>query len=146
MILETQKKSSSYDFGWNLARAIALPHDYRRKLHGLTSVVQLKMKVLLGIALNPVDTGRKLNVHKTFRRLPARLLNVSCTFNLRPVSTGEVPERVANIGNRYKCTDKRKRCVKYTRIIAEVREKKIISKWPKNNASHSLKVFVEHNL
>ena len=37
---------------------------------------------------NPVDTGRKLNVHKTFRRRPGRLLNVLCTFNLRPVSTG----------------------------------------------------------
>ena len=38
---------------------------------------------------NPVDTGRKLNVHKTFRRCPGRLLNVLCTFNLRPVSTGK---------------------------------------------------------
>ena len=36
----------------------------------------------------PVDTGRKLNVHKTFRRRPVCLLNVLCTFNLRPVSTG----------------------------------------------------------
>ena len=36
----------------------------------------------------PVDTRRKLNVHKTFRRRPGRLLNVLCTFNLRPVSTG----------------------------------------------------------
>ena len=39
-----------------------------------------------------VDTGLKLNVHKTFRRCPGRLLNVLCTFNLRPVrpvSTGE---------------------------------------------------------
>ena len=38
----------------------------------------------------PVDTGRKLNVHTTFRRRPERLLNVLCTFNLRPVSTGLV--------------------------------------------------------
>ena len=38
--------------------------------------------------LFPVDTGRKLNVHKTFRRRPGRLLSVLCTFNLRPVSTG----------------------------------------------------------
>ena len=38
----------------------------------------------------PVDTERKLNVHKTFRRRPGRLLNVLCTFNLRPVSTGIV--------------------------------------------------------
>ena len=36
----------------------------------------------------PVDTGRKLKVHNTFRRRPGHLLNVSCTFNLRPVSTG----------------------------------------------------------
>ena len=38
--------------------------------------------------LIPVDTERKLNVHKTLRRRPERLLNVLCTFNLRPVSTG----------------------------------------------------------
>ena len=38
--------------------------------------------------LCPVDTGRKLNVHMTFRRRSGRLLNVLCTFNLRPVSTG----------------------------------------------------------
>ena len=35
-----------------------------------------------------VDTGCKLNVHKTFRRRPGRFLNVLYTFNLRPVSTG----------------------------------------------------------
>ena len=39
----------------------------------------------------PVDTGRKLNVHKTFRRRPGRLLNILCTFNLRQVSTGIFP-------------------------------------------------------
>ena len=36
----------------------------------------------------PVDTERKLNLHKTFRRRPGRLLNALCTFNLRPVTTG----------------------------------------------------------
>ena len=47
--------------------------------------------LLIGRCLiTPVDTGRKLNVHKTFRRRPGRLLNVLCTFNLRPVSTGTV--------------------------------------------------------
>ena len=35
----------------------------------------------------PVNTGRKINVHKMFRRRPGRLLNVLCTFSLRPVST-----------------------------------------------------------
>ena len=38
--------------------------------------------------LVPQDTGRKLNVHKTFRRRPGHLLNALCTFNLRPVSRG----------------------------------------------------------
>ena len=38
---------------------------------------------------HPVDTGCKLNVHQTFRRRPGRLLNILCTFNLRPMSTGQ---------------------------------------------------------
>ena len=41
-------------------------------------------------SLNPLGTGSKLNVHKTFRRSPRRLLNILCTFNLRPVSTGSI--------------------------------------------------------
>ena len=44
----------------------------------------------LSIWGNPVDRGRKLNVHKTFRRRPGSLLKVLCTFNLRPVSTGNI--------------------------------------------------------
>ena len=31
-----------------------------------------------------VDTGHKLNVHKTFRRCPGCLLNILCTFDLNP--------------------------------------------------------------
>ena len=42
-----------------------------------------------GLINNPVDTGRKLNVHKTFRGRPGRLLNDLCTLNLRPMSTGK---------------------------------------------------------
>ena len=38
--------------------------------------------------VSPADTVRKLNVHKTFRGRPGRLLNVLCTFNLRPVPMG----------------------------------------------------------
>ena len=34
---------------------------------------------------NPLDTGSKLNVHKTLRRRPRRL-NDRCTCNLHPVS------------------------------------------------------------
>ena len=40
--------------------------------------------------VNPVDTEHKLNVHKTLIRRPGRLLNVSFTFNLGPVSTGKM--------------------------------------------------------
>ena len=36
----------------------------------------------------PVNTGRKLNVRKTFRRRPGRLLNILCLFNLRHVPMG----------------------------------------------------------
>ena len=36
----------------------------------------------------PVDKGRKLSVHKTFRRRSGCLLNALCTFTLRTVSTG----------------------------------------------------------
>ena len=50
---------------------------------------QNALLVPLTIVRNPVDTGRKLNVHKKSRRRPGRLLNVLCTFNLRPVSTGK---------------------------------------------------------
>ena len=38
----------------------------------------------------PLDTERKLNVHKTFRRRPERLLNILCTFNLCHVSKGNI--------------------------------------------------------
>ena len=51
----------------------------------------------LGFFINiPVDTGRKLNVHETFGRRPGRLLNVLCTFNLCPVSTGMLLQRLGN--------------------------------------------------
>ena len=45
-------------------------------------------------------TGRKLNVHKTFRRRPGRFLNVLCTFNLRPVSKGTF-ENIAVYNSKY---------------------------------------------
>ena len=40
--------------------------------------------------VNPVDTGRKLNVHKTFKGSPGRLLKVLFMLKLSPVSTGKV--------------------------------------------------------
>ena len=48
----------------------------------------LLLKILRTWIKIPVGTGCKLNVHKTFRRRPGRLLKVLCTFNLRHVSTG----------------------------------------------------------
>ena len=45
-----------------------------------------------GLINNPVDTGRKLNVHKTFRGRPGRLLNILCMFKLRPVSTENIQD------------------------------------------------------
>ena len=41
---------------------------------------------------NLLGTGRKLNVHKTFRRRARRLLNVLYTFNLRPVPRDKLIE------------------------------------------------------
>ena len=103
---EDISKFSSYDFRWNLAKALAFSHVLRQKLYALTSVVQLKMKIFLGIAL-------------------------------------EVPEPVPNIENKYESTNKWKRC-KIKRIIVKVRVKKIIFQCLNNNASHVVKVFVEH--
>ena len=40
------------------------------------------------ILLYPPGAGRKLNVHKTFRRRSARLVNVLCTFMLCSVTRG----------------------------------------------------------
>ena len=38
------------------------------------------------LCINPLDTVRKLNSHKAFRRRPKRFMELSCTFNIRPVS------------------------------------------------------------
>ena len=37
----------------------------------------------------PLDTGRKLNMHKNFKRRLGRVLYVLCTFDLRRVSRGK---------------------------------------------------------
>ena len=62
--------------------------------------VNFEASLSLNMREDPVDTGSKLNVHKTFRKRPGRLLNVLCTFNLRPVSTGAYPiDTVVNCDN-----------------------------------------------
>ena len=66
----------------------------------------------------PVDTKRKLNVHKTFRRPPGRLLNVLCTFNLRPVSTGLVEWKMCIINYiDFLPSTKRSQCLAYKAAI-----------------------------
>ena len=42
--------------------------------------------------VNPVATARKLNVHKTLKKLPGRLLNVLCAFSLRPLSMENIKD------------------------------------------------------
>ena len=43
--------TSSYDFSWNLIKALALPHAQRKIFNGLASSVQLKIKMFLGTVL-----------------------------------------------------------------------------------------------
>ena len=94
------KRSNKYLKGYNLERISDTMKNITQKL--MAKVVYLFKESTMYpfvnfeisnckylITYNPVDTGRKLNVHKTFRRRPRRLLNVLCTFNLRPVSTGK---------------------------------------------------------
>ena len=52
---------------------------------------------------HPTDTGRKLNVFKTFRRRSGHLLNVFSTFNLRPVSTGQLFFKDVSINLMHTC-------------------------------------------
>ena len=56
--------TSSYDFCWNLAKALTLPHGKRRNLNGFASSVQLKIKMFLGTALL-VDEPKR-NVERRF--------------------------------------------------------------------------------
>ena len=49
----------------------------------------------------PIDTGRKLNVLKASRRRPGCLLNVLCTFNLRPLSTGILLKKLELYGTNH---------------------------------------------
>ena len=58
-------------------------------MHKDNSIDKWMTRFDVSLVLNyPVDIGRKLNVRKTFRRRPGRLLNILCTSSLRPVSAG----------------------------------------------------------
>ena len=67
--------------------------------HHQAKIISIQTVKSMHLKTSPVDTGRKLNVHKTFTRRPGRLLNVLCTFNLRPVSTGSSPVPNLKVNN-----------------------------------------------
>ena len=69
--------------------SILLFKEYLYKNYKLTLIVYNINIIHVNLKQNiPRRHRRKLNVHKTFRRHPGRVLNVLCTFNLLPVSTG----------------------------------------------------------
>ena len=61
--------------------------NFKKRIRQNFSLIIQKFVVFV-LIMTPADTGRKLNVHRTFRRRPRRFLKVLCRFNLRPVSTG----------------------------------------------------------
>ena len=71
-----------------------LKNWYQTSSHAISKILRnwqplrLSKVSILKRYIISLDAGRKLKVHKTFRRCPGCLLNVLCTFNLRPVSTG----------------------------------------------------------
>ena len=64
-------------------------HDWGLLLKNVPGEGQLECNFTV-----PIVRGRKLNVHKTFRR---HLLKVLCTFKIRPVSTGIKRKVMKNI-------------------------------------------------
>ena len=56
----------------------------KRSIFSFT-IADLVSKGILYFLVTPVGTGHKLNVHKTFRRRPGRLLIIFSMFNLHPV-------------------------------------------------------------
>ena len=52
--------TSSYDFSWNLPKALALPHVQRISLNKLASSVKLRIKMFLGTALLVDEPARKV--------------------------------------------------------------------------------------
>ena len=86
MIYSFLLKTSTFFFYIDGFRNPICKNDNKNSPFSISVCVKRKNKI-------PVDTGRKLNVNKAFRRRPGRLLNVLCTFNLRPVSMGIIEKR-----------------------------------------------------
>ena len=86
--IKLKAKKNSYNVNYHVAQYQSIISDLRQEIIRLkTQLVEVDADNR-GIGEFPVDTGRKLNVHKTFRKRPERLLTVSCTFNLNPVTVG----------------------------------------------------------
>ena len=95
------RRCFAVNFAKFLKNTIFLQNTPRRLLLTLTWYEKNKKLWQNG---NPVDTGRKLNKYKTFRRNPGRLLNILCSFNLSPVSTGNICQLVTEgISGRIDC-------------------------------------------
>ena len=69
-------------------------HSHRvRHLSKLQNLLTLKC-----FPTKPLETGRELNIHKTFRRITASFHSVLCRFNVRSVSR-RIKLRSLNNGN-----------------------------------------------
>ncbi|CAH1242583.1 Hypp6857 [Branchiostoma lanceolatum] len=53
------RKENSFDYGWKLGMELVLPHIRARSLNGLTSVVQQKIRLMLGPPDNPDNTEQQ---------------------------------------------------------------------------------------
>ena len=77
--------SAEYSDSWHLLRCVQCPVDPSQRIRWPTERLQSQVSVPVFYYYS-LDRGRKLNVQKTFKRRPGRLLNVLYAFNLRPVS------------------------------------------------------------
>ena len=89
-----EKKTTVMSFTIFTTKLKAIPEikNFSKSIQNILvefKLLSLWKKLSMILACNTVDTGRQLNVDQTFSRRPLRFLNVLCTFNLRPESTGK---------------------------------------------------------
>ena len=71
------RKLKSYNFGWDLAKTLTMPHVIRRDVNGLGLMVQLKRNLFLGTAF--VVPEPKPKIEKRFECTAKRKTNVKFT-------------------------------------------------------------------
>ena len=74
----------SFEYRFENATKVAMIY-FSQKTKNTFMVYEIMFSLMIAC---PLSTGRRLNVHKTIRRRPGRLLNILCTFNLYPVFKG----------------------------------------------------------